>query len=150
LWESPQRNFSTKSAEGKITTFSGFRGQPGFLEFWATWCGPGVDLLPELTKLYPETAKKGLAWISVDGDEGSADATKFIPDEPMPWANYHEEDDGLGKADQREALPLGVLIDRDGSVVFYQSGYEISDLRVAIGKLGPQFGSGTAARAPSN
>jgi thiol-disulfide isomerase/thioredoxin len=138
-----------KSAEGKITPLSSFRGKAVFIEFWATWCGPGVDLMPELTGLYQETGNKGLAWIIVDSDEDSADARKFISDEDIPWPNYHDEDGGLGKAYQREAIPLGVLIDADGKVVFYQSGYEISDLRAAIAKLGTQFGSVTAAPAPS-
>jgi thiol-disulfide isomerase/thioredoxin len=120
-----------KSREGKITRLSSFRGQPVFIEFWATWCGPCVDLMPELTRLYQETANKGLTWISVDSDEDSADAWKFISDEHIPWSNYHDEDGALGKAYQREGIPLGVLIDADGKVVFYQSGYEISDLRAA-------------------
>jgi len=130
-----------KSAEGKITSLSSFRPQPVFLEFWATWCGPCIDLMPGLTRLYQETANKGLAWVGVDSDEDSADARKFIADEHLPWSNYHDEEGALGKAYQREGIPLAVLIDGDGKVVFYESGYEISDLRAAIAELGPQFSS---------
>jgi len=36
---------------------------------------------------------------------------------------------------------LGVLIDAEGKITFYESGYEISELRAAIAKLGPPFSS---------
>jgi thiol-disulfide isomerase/thioredoxin len=68
----PAPELQLKSAEGKITTLSSFRGRPVFIEFWATWCGPCVGLMPELTRLYQETANRGLAWMSVDNDEDSA------------------------------------------------------------------------------
>jgi len=145
----PAPELQLKSAEGKITTLSSFRGRPVFVEFWATWCGPCVDLMPELTKLYQETAIQGLAWMSVDSDEDSAEATKFISDEHIPWPNYHDGDGSLGKAYQRQGIPLGVLIDADGTVAFYESGYEISDLRAAIARLGPQFRSVASAGGSS-
>ncbi|MFZ0770869.1 MAG: TlpA family protein disulfide reductase [Candidatus Sulfotelmatobacter sp.] len=137
----PVPEFQLKSSDGKITPLSSFRGKPVFLEFWATWCSPCVDLMPELTKLYLETASKGLVWMSVDSDEDSADAAKFISEEHIPWPNYHDGNGSLGKAFQREGIPLGVLVDADGKVTFYKSGYEISDLRAAIAKLGPEFSS---------
>jgi thiol-disulfide isomerase/thioredoxin/outer membrane lipoprotein-sorting protein len=138
-----------KSPEGKIIALSSFRGKPVFVEFWATWCVPCVDLMPDLSKLYLETQNRGLAWISVDSDEDSDDAAKFISREHIPWLNYHDEDGTLGKAFEREAIPLGVLIDADGKITFHRAGYDISDLRAAIAKLGPQFGSIASSSADS-
>ena len=65
------------------------------------------------------------------------------------WANYHDEDGSLGEAFHREGIPLGVLIDAAGKITFYESGYEIPQLRAAIAKLGPQF-SPTAATGTSS
>lgn len=130
-----------KSSDGKTTTLSSYRGKPVFLEFWATWCAPCVDLMPDLAKLYSETAQKGLVWLSIDSDEDAADAAAFMSKEHIPWPNYHDDDGSLGEAFHREGIPLGVLINADGRILFYQSGYEISDLRTAISKLGAPFGS---------
>jgi thiol-disulfide isomerase/thioredoxin/outer membrane lipoprotein-sorting protein len=137
----PAPELRLKSPDGKTTELSSFRGKPVFIEFWTTWCGPCVDLMPELTKLYAETADKGLAWMSIDSDEDSGDAAKFIAEDHIPWPNYHDEDGSLGKAFQRQGIPLGVLIDSGGKITFYESGYEVSDLRAAVAKLGPQFSS---------
>jgi thiol-disulfide isomerase/thioredoxin len=130
-----------KSADGRITTLSSYRGKPVFIEFWATWCEPCVDLISDLMKLHAETEVKGLVWISIDNDEDPDSATTFISREHIPWSNYHDEDGSLGDAFHRQGIPLGVLLDAEGKVVFWQSGYGISDLRAAIAKLGPQFSS---------
>jgi thiol-disulfide isomerase/thioredoxin len=91
----PAPELRLPSPEGKITSLSSFRGKPVFLEFWATWCAPCVDLIPELRKLYTETESKGLIWISVDDDEDADDAVKFISREKILWPNYHDADGSL-------------------------------------------------------
>ena len=111
-----------------------------FLDFWATWCGPCKGLVPDLVKLYDETAPKGLVWLSVDNDENPDLAEKFIAQQHIPWRNYHDLDGTLGSAFQRNGIPLGILIDAQGTIRFYSSGYEAKDLRSAISKLGPEFG----------
>jgi len=137
----PAPELSLKSADGKIVTLSSFRGKPVFLEFWATWCAPCVDLIPELTKLYSETANKGLVWLSIDSDEDPATAASFLAQEHVPWPNYHDGGGSLGKAFHLDGIPFGVLIDADGKITFQRSGYEIPELRNAIAKLGAQFSS---------
>jgi thiol-disulfide isomerase/thioredoxin len=124
---------------GKDTTLSSYRGKPVFIEFWATWCAPCVDLTPELKKLYSETASKGLVWLTFDNDEDPATAEKFLKQEQIPWPNYHDEDGTIGNAFRREGIPLGILIDAEGKVTFYKTGYEIPELRSAIAKLSPDL-----------
>jgi thiol-disulfide isomerase/thioredoxin len=139
LMSKPAPELSLKAADGKAVTLSSLRGKPVFLEFWATWCGPCVELTSDLKKLYAETEGKGLAWVSIDNDEDSKTAAEFVSKENIPWPNYHDEDGSLGRTYQREGIPLGVLIDAEGKITFYKSGYEIAELRSAIAKLGPQF-----------
>jgi len=100
-----------------------------------------------LAKLYAETQNRGLVWISVDNDEDPSDVAAYLSKKnlSMPWPNYHDEDGSLGKAFHRFGIPLGVLIDAEGKITFYQSGYEIDDLRSAIAKLGPEFNSVASA-----
>jgi len=137
----PAPELTFKGADGNLQTLSGFRGKPVFLEFWATWCEPCVDLIGDLKQLYAETGSKGLIWISVDSDEDATTATQFLSREHVVWPNYHDEGGTLGKLVQREGIPLGILIDSEGKVTFYESGYRINELRAAIAKLGPEFGS---------
>jgi thiol-disulfide isomerase/thioredoxin/outer membrane lipoprotein-sorting protein len=137
----PAPDIQFESSDGKIIPLSSYRGKPVFMEFWATWCGPCVDLMPGLSKLYAETNSKGLVWISIDDDENGKAVAAFLAREHISWPNYHDEYNSFGKAFRRVGIPLGVLVDADGKITFYKSGYGIGDLRAAIAKLGPEFGS---------
>jgi thiol-disulfide isomerase/thioredoxin len=137
----PAPELQLAASDGKVTPLSSFHGKPVFVEFWATWCGPCVDLMPALTKLYGETADKGLVWVSIDSDEDARTVAAFLSREHVAWPNYHDENGLFGKAFHRNGIPLGVLVDAGGKITFYKTGYEIADLRAAIAKLGPAFGS---------
>jgi thiol-disulfide isomerase/thioredoxin len=140
---------SLKSSDGNVVTLSSFHGKPVFIEFWATWCVACRDLEPGLKELYAETRKGELGWISIDGDDDQSEAATFVSREHILWPNYHDADGSLGRAFHRTAIPLGVLVDADRRVTFYKPGYEISDLRSAIAKLGPQFSSSALTGASS-
>jgi thiol-disulfide isomerase/thioredoxin len=143
----PAPELQLKSSDGKLTPLSSFRGKPVFIEFWATWCGPCVELMPELVKLHADTAEKGLAWLSIDSDKDASAVAAFLSREHSSWPNYHDEGDSFGRAFHRVGIPLGVVIDAEGKITFYKSGYGIADLRAAIAKLGPEFSSVAPAAA---
>jgi thiol-disulfide isomerase/thioredoxin len=128
-----------KAADGGITTLASFHGKPVFIEFWATWCGPCVEKMPSLEKLYSETSDKGLVWLSIDSDEDPSVADKFIAREHIAWRNYHDPGAQYGRAFHRRGIPLAVLIDGEGKITFFKAGYDMGDLRAAIAKLGPEF-----------
>jgi thiol-disulfide isomerase/thioredoxin len=143
----PAAELQLKSKEGATTNLSSLRGKPVFLDFWATWCGPCKGMVPDLVKLYGETAPKGLVWLGIDNDENPEAAEKFISQKHIPWRNYHDLDGAMGAAFQRNSIPLGVLIDAQGTIRFYATGYEMKDLQSAISRLGPEFGSLAVATA---
>lgn len=137
----PAPDLQLKSKDGATTTLSSLRGKPVFLDFWATWCGPCKGMLPDLVKLYEETAPKGLVWLGIDSDENPEVAEKFISQQHIPWHDYHDLDGAMGAAFQRNSVPLGILIDAQGTIKFYAAGYETKDLQSAISRLGPEFAS---------
>lgn len=41
----PAPELTLKAADGNVVALSSFRDRPAFLEFWATWSGPCVELV---------------------------------------------------------------------------------------------------------
>jgi hypothetical protein len=100
---------------------------------------------PELKNLYSQTAES-VVWIGIDSDEDPNAAKAYLSQEHISWPNYHDEDGSFGEAFQRQGIPLGVLIDAEGKVTFYKSGYDISDLRAALAKISPAFAKKAESR----
>ena len=141
LTNKPAPDVKLKTADGRELSLSSFRGKPIVIDFWATWCLPCVVSLPQLTELYQQAKDKGLVFLSVDEDEDAKTAADFLAKKQIPWQNFHDAGD-IGKAFNKSGLPLTVLVDANGKIVFYETGYSdgghFSSLRAAIAKLGPE------------
>jgi thiol-disulfide isomerase/thioredoxin len=70
-------NFRLKDATGKSVELKQFRGSPVLLNFWATWCLPCRDELPEMEQLYRRYGTGGFIVLAVSID--SEAAAKDVP-----------------------------------------------------------------------
>ena len=50
----PGYDLELKDQFGKVHTLSDYKGKVIFLNFWATWCGPCRNEMPDIQKLYEE------------------------------------------------------------------------------------------------
>ncbi|MGA2849331.1 MAG: TlpA disulfide reductase family protein [Terracidiphilus sp.] len=135
----PDVAFSTP--DGKRIELSAYRGKPLLIDFWATWCGPCLLSMPALNRIYSETKDKGLQVISFDHSTAADDAAVFLAHHHYAWTNYHDEGNAFFKALKGDAIPLVVLIDSEGKIVYYDFGGDEKELRKVIASLGPQFAS---------
>ena len=59
-----------QNLEGKWVRLSDFKGKVVVLNFWATWCWPCREEIPDLVSLQKEYAARGLVVLGVSMDEG--------------------------------------------------------------------------------
>ena len=71
-----------QSSKSSFASLKEYRGQVVVLEFWATWCGPCVELLPHMNKLVAAFAGKPVHFISVT-DESREAVESFMKTHPM-------------------------------------------------------------------
>lgn len=62
--------------------FSSIKGYPVVLHFWATWCGPCLQELPELLRLAERERPRGISFVAVAIDQSWADLEKFFAQHP--------------------------------------------------------------------
>jgi thiol-disulfide isomerase/thioredoxin len=128
-------------ADEKEITLSSYRDKPLLIDLWATWCAPCLVALPSLNRIFAEVKEKGLAVISFDQDKGAASATAYLARHHYRWTNFHDGDRSVEKALQGDSIPLTVLIDAKGMIVYFDFGGDDAGLRKAIAGLGPEFAS---------
>lgn len=58
------------------------KGFPVILHFWATWCGPCLQELPELIKLAERLRPEGITFVAVAIDDSWATVEKFFVQYP--------------------------------------------------------------------
>ena len=112
-------------ADGKEQRMDQWRGKVVIVNFWATWCAPCREEMPEFMKSQNELGPKGLQIVGIAVDQ--ADKVRQFTAEI--GLNYPALIGGFGAMELSRALgntvmalPFTVILDRKGSIVHTQLG----------------------------
>ena len=70
--------FNLPAVSGEEIALQSFRGKVVLLNFWATWCGPCREELPELARVQEKFRKRGLAVVAVTVDNELENVRSFL------------------------------------------------------------------------
>ncbi|MCI0701096.1 MAG: TlpA family protein disulfide reductase [Planctomycetia bacterium] len=124
--------------DGKKAKLSDYRGKVVLLDFWATWCGPCVRMIPHERALMKKMAGKPFTIISVSVDEKKETLEKFIAKEPMPWVHWWDkgEQNPVLTKYRVQSFPTLYLIDHTGVIRYkWLEAPEDTDLDKAVESL---------------
>ena len=121
-------DFALKSATGANLRLSEHRGNVVMINFWATWCGPCRQEMPLLDDLYVRYERAGFSLLGVNIDDDSSRAMEMAEELGVSFPVLFDERKEVSKLYQVEAMPVTVLVDREGTIrhvhLGYQPGYE--------------------------
>ena len=114
----PAPDFSFQTEKGKTTSLNKYKGKVLVLDFWASWCGPCRQEVPNLKKYYEEFKGKGVEFLSVSIDAKKDAWTKALKEEAMPWKQGWTPDSGKEAMNtyQFSGIPFIIIIDKDGNI----------------------------------
>jgi thiol-disulfide isomerase/thioredoxin len=124
---------------GNQTSLGAWRGKVLVVNFWATWCVPCREEIPDFIRLQKEFGDKGVQFVGIAADQ--ADKVTLFSNEfqinyPLLIGNYGALDLAKRVGNRISALPFTVVLDRNGRLVHRQLGIlKVDKLRSLFGEL---------------
>ncbi|MEW6766204.1 MAG: TlpA disulfide reductase family protein [Pseudomonadota bacterium] len=115
----PIPEFSLERLHGGNFDNTELRGKTTLLNFWAPWCAPCVQELPELSRLHNAIKTQGgqVIGIAIDRKDG---VQTFIADHPVTYplllGGKNGDDLARRMGNGHGGLPYSVVIDADGII----------------------------------
>jgi thiol-disulfide isomerase/thioredoxin len=109
----------------KPLNFGQFRGKVVVINFWAPWCPPCVEEMPEFDRLAAEFRGKNVEFVGIAIDSPSnvrEFGQKLQVSYPLIPASFEGADLARAFGNASGALPFTVLLDRQGRAVQQKMG----------------------------
>lgn len=108
----PGPDFTLRAFNGQMLSLSDFRGKVVVLNFWASWCTPCKQEMPNLQRIWEEFRSRGVVVVGVDVVDDVEDAAAFLKALKITYPNVYDPGQARMIAYQVTALPTTIFLDR--------------------------------------
>jgi len=108
---------------GRPLDWKKYRGKVVLIDFFATWCGPCREEIPNITKCYKAYRKRGFDVVSISIDRDRKDIEDYVEKEKHPWTVLLDRNEARGTDKSMAtyygifAIPQMILVGKDGNVL---------------------------------
>jgi peroxiredoxin len=116
---------SLPDIQGTPQSLRQWRGKVLVVNFWATWCGPCREEMPEFVREQRELGPRGLQFVGIAVDQPDKVvqfAKELDLNYPVLIGGYDAVDLSKPLGNKLAALPFTVILDRDGRIAHTQLG----------------------------
>jgi peroxiredoxin len=116
-------DFTLHAMDGPNLRLKEQRGRVVMVNFWATWCGPCRQEMPQLNRLFEKYRASGFVLLGVNVDDDSSKAREVASKLGVTFPVLLDTDKTVSKLYDLSTMPSTVIIDRDGKVRYVHRGY---------------------------
>ena len=109
---------------GQPFDWAAYQGKVVLIDFWATWCGPCLEELPNVRQNFNKYREQGFEVVGVNIDEEPSQLKRFLELQELPWTTVVSADpQKMGWEHPMvvkcgvDSIPFLVLVGRDGTAV---------------------------------
>jgi peroxiredoxin len=122
-WAGYAADFSLEDMQGKTHRLSDYRGKWVLVNFWATWCPPCLNEIPELVSLHNAHQNKDLLVIGIAMDSGSSNKVNaFVQAHGISYPVVMSDRKVKAQLGEVQILPFSYLYNPQGELVSSQAG----------------------------
>lgn len=116
-------DFKLQTMDGKTFNLADHKGKVIVLNFWATWCPPCRQEIPDFNKLQKELGNQGLQIVGISLDQEGPDVVReYMKEMPFNYPVMHDDGTAQGIYGPVQVMPTTFIIDRSGNARFYAGG----------------------------
>ena len=115
-------DFSMETPEGESVLLSDYVGKDKyvFIDFWAAWCGPCINEMPNVVEAYKKYKDKGLEIVGVSLDQDKDKWIQGIEELKMTWPQMSDLklwESKVVKLYAISSIPHTILLDKEGKII---------------------------------
>jgi peroxiredoxin len=122
LVDKPAPDFKLELLSGKKFRLADAKGKIVVLDFFASWCGPCLQTMPQIDKVAKEFADKDVLVVAVNLEEGPQAITSMFERHKLSMPVALDEDGAVSAKYGVTSIPQTIVIDREGKVVRHYIG----------------------------
>ena len=112
------KNFALTDTTGKKHVLAQYKGKWVIVNYWATWCPPCLEEVPDLVALYDSRKNKDVMLLGVVFDfESTKEVAKYVDDMLMSYPIVLGDDNAIKQIGSAEVLPTTFIYNPNGELV---------------------------------
>lgn len=116
----PLADFSQEDPDGKLISFSSFKGKYVLVDFWASWCGPCRQENPNVVRAFNKYKDKNFTVLGVSLDKSKQPWLDAIKADGLTWQHVSDLKGWTNAVAQKfgiNSIPQNFLVDPNGVVI---------------------------------
>jgi thiol-disulfide isomerase/thioredoxin len=119
----PAPDFTLETLTGGKLHLAELKGKVVVLDFWASWCGPCVAALPQISEASKARAEKGVVFYAVNQQEEVPEIKAFLQKKNLDVPVALDVEGAAAKLYHVRGIPQTVVIDKEGNVAVVHVGF---------------------------
>jgi peroxiredoxin len=110
-------DFTLTDLNGSPVTLADYKGKNIYLNFWASWCDPCKEELPDIENVYQEYKEKDFVVLTVNTGEEKETVKSFIESNAYTFPVLLDAKMDVARQYKTNDIPVSFFINKEGFIV---------------------------------